>query len=444
MPADPYESTRPTARHVHTPAAGRTIGRYAMRDELARGGMGAVYRAHDPELDRDVALKLLLEDSPSLRKRFRREALAISRLEHPHVIPIYEVGESEAGEPFLVMPLLTQGSLQDRLRDGPLEPREAAEHCRQVAEALQFSHEHMILHRDVKPANVLLDDRGAPVLTDFGLAKFVEGQHSGATRTGVLVGTPSFMSPEQAAGKKLLDWRADVYSLGATLYALLTGKPPFDEESALELLVKIASEQPPPPSSARPEVPADLDTVCLKCLEKDPDDRYASAAELAEDLRRFVAGEPIWAVRPSRVARVRKAIARNSRAAGVIAGAVIAYVALSLGMWGYYWVGRLAKREAAAERSRAGAREFAGLPADATPDARATVALEWLLAAQEWDTRSPFRPAKQAHFDALLALAEVAAADGRGGQARELYLRAATLGVDDARARGLAEGLGED
>ena len=443
MPADPYESTRPTARHAHKPAGGRTIGRYAMRDELARGGMGAVYRAHDAELDRDVALKLLLEDSPSLRKRFRREALAISRLEHPNVIPIYEVGESGEGEPFLVMPLLTQGSLQDRLRDGPLEPREAAEHCRQVAEALQFAHEHMILHRDVKPANVLLDDRGAPVLTDFGLAKFVEGpQESGATRTGVLVGTPSFMSPEQAAGKKLLDWRADVYSLGATLYALLTGKPPFEEESALELLVKIASEQPPPPSAARPDVPPDLDTVCLKCLEKDPDDRYASAAELAEDLRRFLAGEAILAVLPSQITRMRKAIARNSQAVAWATTGVIVYVLLSLGMWGYYYAGRLAKRNAAAERTRTNARAFAELPADAGAGARASAALAWLLAAQEWDTRSPFEPATQAHFDALLALAEVAAADDRPEQARELYLQAAKLGVDDARAQELAMGLG--
>jgi len=443
----PESETRPRA--APRPSAQPTsLGRYEIAEEIARGGMGVVYRAHDPQLGRDVAVKLLLDDSPTRRKRFQVEARAISRLEHPNVIPIHEVGESPDGQPYLVMKLLSGGTLEDRLEaDGPRPPHEAARTIQLLAQALHYAHDHMILHRDVKPANVLLGEDGAPVLTDFGLAKLIDSEASGATRSGVMLGTPSYMPPEQATGK-FVDWRADVYALGATLYALLTGEPPFTAETTIELMVQIAAREPARPSSLRTGLPFELDTICLKCLEKDPADRYPSAYALALDLGRFLEHQPIHAAPPSLLARVKKWRRRNTvlvRVGGVAAGLVFA---ISLGAAAWASHARAAEREAAVadarQRALTHAKELDALSrsdgvGDDAPARRVGKALTALQASQAWSALAPNDPAaRQTHFDAALTLGDAAKAREQWVLAGEAYRNATALGIDDTRARELA------
>src|SRR5262245_49219376 len=275
---------------------------YRILGPLGRGGMGMVYRAMQEGTDRVVALKVIRPDllagmSPEQRheavKRFMTEARAAARLGHQNIVPVFEVGEVD-GRPFYSMQYVEGGSLADLIAIVPLEPRRAAAYLEQVARAVHEGHRHAILHRDLKPANFLVEaatDRA--FVADFGLAKLAEEGQEG-TRTGAVMGTPPYMSPEQAQDSARVTVASDVYSLGATLYALLTGHPPFPgkEPDAVKLR-RVIEEEPVPPRRLRPELPRDLETICLKCLHKDPQKRYASAEELAGRLRLFLEGRPI-------------------------------------------------------------------------------------------------------------------------------------------------------
>ncbi|MGE0708577.1 MAG: protein kinase [Planctomycetota bacterium] len=290
------------------------IGRYDVVRELARGGMGVVYVARHAELGREVALKVLKTGGqldPSLLLRFEAEAQTVAQLDHPNVVRVHDVG-TEGPDPYLVMDLIDGVNLHDRLKQqGPLPLREAARISRTIAEALEHAHQRKIVHRDLKPANVLISSSGEPMVTDFGLAKDLEGGH-GLTRDGQWVGTPGFMPPEQAKGElKRIDRRSDVYGIGGTLYAMLTGNPPFEATTAHETLKLIAERGPVAPSSVRPEVDEDLEAICLKCLEKEPEARYPTAQALAEDLGRYLDDLPVEARPASAGQRARKWLKRN-------------------------------------------------------------------------------------------------------------------------------------
>lgn len=275
------------------------FGDFVLFDEVGRGGMGVVYDAQQSSLDRRVALKVLHADvtaTDAARQRLRLEAEAAARLEHPYILPIYEVGEHE-GRPYLAMQFVEGESLAQRIArlGSEIPEKEAATLLAKVARAVQHAHERGVLHRDLKPGNILVDQAGQPHLIDFGLARCV-GQDSGLTRTGAFLGTPAYASPEQAAGQnQAVTTSTDVYSLGAILYALLTGQPPFVGKSAAETIGKVRSTDPVRPRSIRPSLERDLETICLKCIEKEPRRRYGSALALAEDLERFLDGRPILA-----------------------------------------------------------------------------------------------------------------------------------------------------
>ena len=276
----------------------RYFGDYELLEEIARGGMGVVYKARQISLDRTVALKMILAGhlaSPEAVERFQSEARLAANLDHPHVVPVYEVGEHQ-GQHYFAMKWLEGGSLADKVRDLTSDPKGAAALLEKVARAVHAAHQSGILHRDLKPANILLDGRGEPLVADFGLAKLIE-KDRGLTRTGAVLGTPSYMAPEQVNASKTLMPAADIYALGAILYELLTGRPPFRGETPWETLNKVVADEPVPPRQIRANVWRDLEVICLKCLQKDPVQRYRSARELADDLQRFVAGEPIHARR---------------------------------------------------------------------------------------------------------------------------------------------------
>jgi WD40 repeat protein/tRNA A-37 threonylcarbamoyl transferase component Bud32 len=299
---------------------------YEILGELGRGGMGIVYKARHRRLNRVVALKTLrigLDGDAEAQARFRREAVAVARLQHPHIVQVYEVGGEDRLCPHLALEFVGGGSLVDRFAGTPQPPAEAARLVGVLAEALHFAHERGIVHRDLKPANVLLAEDGTPKVTDFGLAKEL-GDPQGHTRTGAVLGTPSYMAPEQAEGRKDVGVPADVYAVGAVLYDLLTGRPPFKGATALDTLEQVRSQEPVPPRRLQPKVPRDLETICLKCLRKEPQRRYASARDLADDLRRFRDGQPIRARRTGPLGRLGRWGRRNPALAATVALAVAA------------------------------------------------------------------------------------------------------------------------
>ena len=291
----------------------RIFGDYELLEGIAQGGMGAIYKARQMKLNRTVALKTILAGplaGEDQMKRFRAEAEAVANLDHPNIVPIYEVGDYE-GQLFFSMRYVEGGSLDDHMARYNHDPHGCAVLMAKVARAIHFAHQHGILHRDMKPDNILLDAQGEPHVTDFGLAKRVDAGEN-ITVTGEIIGTPNYMSPEQAEGKGVqLTTAVDVYGLGAVLYQLLTGKPPFRADSPLETLRLVIDREPDRPSSVNRRIDRDLETICLKCMEKDPQRRYGSAEAVAEDLERWLRKEPILARPSGYIYRARKWAARR-------------------------------------------------------------------------------------------------------------------------------------
>ncbi len=281
-------------------AAGEVFGKYHLLEEIGRGGMGVVFRARQTDLDRTVALKMILVNnlaSPEDIRRFYAEAKAAGSIRHANIVGIHEVGQQH-GQHYFAMDYVEGQSLAEVISECVLPAEVAAECLVAVARAVHHLHQHQIVHRDLKPSNILIDDDGVPYVTDFGLAKVVAGG-SEETRTGTILGTPSYMAPEQAAGHTSeVGPLCDVYSLGAILYEALTGRPPFKRDTPLDTLVDVIEGEPTLPTSLNSAIPQELELICLRCLEKDPADRYPSAAALADDLENFLRCEPIDA-RPS-------------------------------------------------------------------------------------------------------------------------------------------------
>jgi hypothetical protein len=328
----PCADTTPSVPH---PGGLPRVPGYEVETVLGRGGMGVVYKACHLALKRTVALKMLAagHPHPGERARFRAEAEAVARLHHPNIVQIHEIGEAD-GRPFIALEYVAGGSLAERLAGQPLPPRDAARLVATLAEAMHLAHSRNLVHRDLKPANVLLAGESdtpvgqcQPKVTDFGLVRHLDAD-SGQTCDGTVMGTPSYMAPEQAEGRtRSTGPAADVYALGAILYECLTGRPPFEGATPLETLEQVCGRDPAAPSSLNRQAPRDLETICLKCLRKQPERRYASALELADDLRRFVRGEPVVARPVGRLERVAKWMRRNRTVACLSAVAALALVA---------------------------------------------------------------------------------------------------------------------
>src|SRR5262245_35241080 len=337
-------SPAPVADAVSRPDASKTFprrfGEYELLEEIARGGMGIVYKARQQSLNRTVALKVILSGvmaSEDFVERFRTEAEAAASMDQPNIGPIHEIGE-HAGEHFFTMKFVDGETLAQRIsRDwsaGSTQPhdgeylRSTAELIAALARAVHYAHQRGILHRDIKPNNVLLAKDGAPHLTDFGLAKLVE-KESTITKTMAVLGTPSYMSPEQARGEtKRLTTAADVYGLGAIFYELLTGRPPFAGGTTMATIQQVLEKEPTPPSAGNANVDHDLETVCLKCLRKEPEERYASAEALANDLERWLRHEPIEARPIGTRERMAKWVRRNPRGTVLLTVTAIAVLGL--------------------------------------------------------------------------------------------------------------------
>lgn len=313
-------------------APARTFSHFELLDELGRGGMGVVYRARDLNTERIVALKVLQAhhlDVPDLVQRFRSEVRAVSSLDHPYVLPIHEVGEHD-GIPFFSMKLTTAGSLAQSIGNYRGKPRESAQLLAKVARGVQHAHERGILHRDLKPGNILLDAAGEPYVCDFGLAKWIDSDQK-LTVTSAVLGTPHYIAPEQALGSKALTTAVDIYSLGAILYELLTGRPPFLGATVLETLVASQEKTPDRPSSIAKNVPADLETICLKALEHDPSSRYATAGAFADDLENWLAGRAITARPVSAAEQLWRWAKRNPLPAFLMAALLGTLTTLAIG-----------------------------------------------------------------------------------------------------------------
>lgn len=291
----------------------RQFGDYELLNEIARGGMGVVYKAQQKKLNRTVALKMILSGQLASKDdvvRFYTEAESAAHLEHPGIVPIYEVGECE-GQHFFSMGFVDGESLSRLTGDGPLSPSRAARLVQSIAQAIAFAHSKGVIHRDLKPANVLLDKDGQPRVTDFGLAKKIEAD-SQLTGTGQILGTPSYMPPEQACGDaKKVGPEADIYSLGAILYYLLTGRPPFQAATVMDTLMQVLEQEPLRIRQLDPSISPDLEAICSKCLMKEPALRYSSAGDLAADLGRYLAGESVSARTHSVAGRVATALQRS-------------------------------------------------------------------------------------------------------------------------------------
>jgi serine/threonine protein kinase len=324
-PASPTMRAPPSllaAQIAEAPAQGAAssswpaIAGYEILGELGRGGMGVVYKARQVGLNRLVALKMIRAGQLAAAaevQRFRAEAEAVAQLDHPHIVPVYEVGEQD-GRHYFSMKLIDAGSLKEQLPRLAQNPRAAVRLLATVARAVHCAHQHGLLHRDLKPANILLDQEGQPHVTDFGLAKRLEGGGT-ATQTGMIVGTPSYMPPEQASGKKGLTTAVDVYALGAILYELLTGRPPFLAETPLDTVLQVLEREPERPRALNPQADRDLELICLKCLAKQPQARYNSAEALAAELEHWLAGEPLSVRPPSLTAVLRLWFRQNFGAA---------------------------------------------------------------------------------------------------------------------------------
>jgi predicted Ser/Thr protein kinase len=302
---------------------------YEVLGELGRGGMGVVYKARHIPLNRLVALKMILAGAhagPEQRARFKREAEAVARLQHPNVVQVYDVGEQN-GLPFFSLEFVEGGSLNRKLAGAPQPARPAAALVETLARAMHVAHQRGIVHRDLTSANVLLTAEGAPKITDFGLAKMLAGEGGVHTQTDAILGTPSYMAPEQASGKGEVGPATDVYALGAVLYEMLTGRPPFRAATALDTVAQVVSEEPIAPRLLQSGVPRDLETICLKCLEKEPARRYGSAAALADDCAAFLRGEPIAARPVGRAERLWRWARRNRAVAGLLTALVLVTVA---------------------------------------------------------------------------------------------------------------------
>ena len=325
-------SRRSTRSAASSEATLHYFGDYELIKELGRGGMGVVYKARQISLNRPVALKLLKSDilaSDDERRRFQNEAEAVALLDHPHIVPIFEVGEYD-GRQYFSMKLVGGPSLEKKLADFAADPKAAATLVKTAAEAVHHAHQRGILHRDLKPSNILLDERGEPYVTDFGLAKRVEGD-SEMTVSGAILGTPPYMAPEQASGRRgAVTTATDVYGLGAILYALLTGRAPFRGESVRGDPGASPRAAAEPPSKINRRTPRDLEIICLKCLEKEPWRRYGSAQALAEDLGRYIAGEPITARPAGTFERLWLWCRRNPRLAAALGSTAAAIVAVAV------------------------------------------------------------------------------------------------------------------
>jgi TolB-like protein/Tfp pilus assembly protein PilF len=311
------------------------LGDYELLDEVGRGGQGVVFRARQKSLNRIVALKIIGLGQWATKahlKRFRLEAEAAASLDHPCIVPIYEVGERD-GQCYFSMKFVEGGQLDEVAHHTPISIRQAAELMAKVARTVSYAHEHGILHRDIKPGNILLDAKGEPHLTDFGLARLVESE-STVTRTLEVLGTPSYMAPEQAAGNNTeVTGTTDVYGLGAVLYQLLTGHPPFAGGTTYETIKLLLETEPRPPRLWNPKIDRDLSTICWKCLEKDQRRRYSSALALAEDLERWLRLEPIKARRTGIIGTGKKWLRRNPTAAGIAVLSLALVVALGVIVW---------------------------------------------------------------------------------------------------------------
>jgi WD40 repeat protein/tRNA A-37 threonylcarbamoyl transferase component Bud32 len=310
---------------------------YEILEELGRGGMGVVYKARQVKANRLVALKMILAQahaSVAEKVRFQIEAEAVARLQHPHIVPLYEVGEHD-GLPFFTLEFCEGGSLDRKLEGQPLAAREAAALLEQLARAMHYAHSRGVVHRDLKPANVLLTADGTPKITDFGLAKQLDAAGP-VSQSGAIVGTPEYMAPEQAEGRgRDISGATDVWALGVLLYELLTGRRPFHGADTFATLRQVLQDEPLPPSRHQPKTPRDLETICLKCLRKEPEKRYRTAEALADDLRRFLAGEPIEARPAGRLERAWKWSRRRPALAALVVVsllAVVGVVGLAVGL----------------------------------------------------------------------------------------------------------------
>jgi serine/threonine protein kinase/Tfp pilus assembly protein PilF len=323
----------------------RELGDYELLEEIGRGGQGVVFRARQKSLNRIVALKVVSLGqwaSDAHLKRFRREAEAAASLDHPCIVPIYEVGERE-GACYFAMKFVRGGQLDEVVSRRPLSIRQAAELIAKLARTVHYAHQHGVVHRDIKPGNVLVDVNGEPHLSDFGLARLLETE-STMTGTQEMIGTPSYMAPEQALGNKAqLTSATDVYGVGAVFYQLLTGHPPFLGGTTYETIRLLLDAEPRPPRLLNPKVPRDLSTICLKCLEKDPKHRYSSALTLAEDLEHWLKHEPIRAHHAGIFTRARKWIQRNPSTAMLVTLSVALAIGLGVVFWNRESAGPLAK-----------------------------------------------------------------------------------------------------